>query len=109
MQLKSNMAVTDTTSSETSVQHTSIKPLIIQSTDGQYYNFCKKRTVHLPNETSTYITYLYGLALECQDFRLLDLKKGIAPGSSHKPNLNFVIRISPPHFIFPRTIVLFQV
>lgn len=58
MQLKSNLAVTDTTSLETEVQHISIKPLIIQPTDGQYNNFCKK-VAHIYQMNSTYITHLF--------------------------------------------------
>lgn len=56
-----------------------------------------KWTVHILH------TSLHGLALGCQDFKLLDLKKGIVPSSSPKPNLTFIIR-SPLHIFFPRTI-----
>lgn len=97
MKLKSNMAVRHTISGDCSSAH--FHKIIIQPTDGQYDLFLKK-VPHIYQMKTVHILHIYfdGLALGCQDFRLLQLKKGIATSSSHIPNLNFIIR-SPLHIV----------
>lgn len=94
------MAMTDTTSLETAIQHfhkTSNNPAYQRNMT----IFCKK-VLHIYYMKTVNIlqTYLNGLALGCQDFKPLQLRKRYSFQWFSQTKFEFYHQISCPHFFF---------